>query len=398
MGLSFNGNGQFQPIRQPQKIVKQQQQPAAENKHGILYRADDSGCSYYRMANPALLMNYRNMARLDLSSRVTTEPKHYMRSSSIVLQRQMSAGQVKYVEFLRRVATACKDQLNRELLIKYEIDDICLKKDIPLYNACRNKYKDESLGDNFKKIVNLCDEMIVASPFMKQYYKEELGYDNIITVPDYCPKSWIDRYYNLGDRLELFEKHKKKPRVLWACSATHFDIAKSGEPDDFSIIWPIIQKTLDKYQWVIFGALHPKMQHLVKQGKIEYHPWVHIPEYPQKLHELNAQFTIAPLISNNFNRAKAFIKYTESCHMGIPFIGQNLEPYEKAFHLFDKSDEMVDLIDNCCKSYDLEVVKHRTAGDKYWLDDHLDEYFLAWFTKPGDPRRNKNQTFKDLNT
>lgn len=361
--------------------------------------ADRTGCSYWRLHMPSSMMNYSNQAVIDQLTKMVPSPHFYVGYNTVIVQRQMTIEQIQFIEFLHSVRQKIAQMGQKPFKIIYEIDDICVKKDIPEYNACKTAYQDESLFQNMKKIVHLCDEMLVPTEFMRDYYRRELEFEKVTVVPNYSSRDWFDGLYNKDKTLELFEKNKKKPRILYAGSSTHFDVLNLHKgQDDFAAIVDVIKKTVNKYQWVFFGGVPPSLQSLVTQGKIESHPWVHITQYPKKLSELNCQLTIAPLVHNNFNKAKAFIKFSESCHIGLPFVGQKLNPYKDSFHQFDTADEMMYHIEDILNGdYEAHSKKHREFGDTLWLDDHLSEFYLTYFTDYEDPKRKENPTFAKLN-
>jgi hypothetical protein len=108
------------------------------------------------------------------------------------------------------------------------------------------------------------------------------------------------------------------------------------------------------------------------------------------MHDVGAQATIAALADNHFNRAKSFIKLTEAGHLGIPFVGQDMEPYKDAFHKFVTGDDMIDQLKSILTdstTYMKEVRKARKLADNYWLDDHLDAHIEFYTTPYGDPKR-----------
>jgi hypothetical protein len=110
----------------------------------------------------------------------------------------------------------------------------------------------------------------------------------------------------------------------------------------------------------------------IDNGEIIFKDWSPLMYFAKGMYEVGAQATIAALADNHFNRAKSFIKLTEAGHLGIPFAGQDMEPYKDSWHKFVTGDDMIDqlkLILPNTDTYMKEVRKCRKFADDYWLDD-----------------------------
>lgn len=250
-------------------------------------------------------------------------------------------------------------------------------------------------------LVKNCDEMTVVSPYMRDIYKERLDYDRITVIPNYAPRMWIDRDYRVEKILTNYRKHKSRPRVLYAGSGTHFDVAnRDGQQDDFAHVVEAIQQDITtdfKYEWVFFGALPMKLRQFIGKG-IEFHPWTTIDQYTEKLRDMNVNISIAPLQLNNFSRAKANIKLTESGSQGIPCIAQNIECYNSDGWplLFNSSEELMASLERILGDEDTYMAASAAAreySEKFILKDHLDEFILLYTTDYGDPKRAENASF-----
>jgi len=254
-------------------------------------------------------------------------------------------------------------------------------------------------------LVKNCDEMTVPSEHMRQHYIKHLNYDKISVIPNYAPKNWIDRGYDKDHVLENYRKHKSKPRILYAGSGTHFDVAnKVNQQDDFAGVVDAIAKDImvdKKYEWVFLGAIPNKLRQFIGKG-IEFHQWCAITEYPEMIKKLKVNISIAPLQDNAFARSKANIKLTEAGMQGIPCVAQNLDCYNFNGwkYLFDTSDELFKKIDEIVSSelkYEeaSDFAKH--YSDAYMLQDHLDEYVLLYTTDYGDEKRRECRSFVQNN-
>jgi hypothetical protein len=367
----------------------------------INYCADQSGCAFWRMIWPGDELLANNKAVIMTLYQMVTLGQFYGGIDAVRLQRQCTEPQLEFIKFLRNVSDQMKQQTGKGFRIIWEVDDIvCPAVDIPDYNVCKTAFEGDTVYNNVKEMMKYVDEATVVSEHMRQHYKKHLGFDKITVIPNYAPKSWIDRGY---DEKQLRRKYnrKGKPRVLYAGSGTHFDVTnRTGQKDDFGHVVDSIIKdiTIDKkYDWVFFGALPMKLKQFIGKG-IEFHPWCSILDYPQKLREMDVDVSIAPLQNNAFSRSKANIKLTEAGMQGIPCVAQNIDCYNSDGwkYLFDTAEEMFKKVDQILRtetSY-MEACKFaREYSEKFLLQDHLDEYTLLYTTDYGDIKRKENASF-----
>jgi hypothetical protein len=367
----------------------------------IHYCADQSGCAFWRMLWPGDELLAHNKAVVMSLYQMVTVGQFYGGIDAVKLQRQCTEPQLHFIKFLREVSDQIKAQTGKGFRIIWEVDDICFPAaDIPEYNVCRDAFTGDEILKNVTEMMKYVDEVTVVSEYMRQHYKKHLKFDKITVIPNYAPKSWIDRGFDENEIVEKYNKNRK-PRILYAGSGTHFDVVnKVNQNDDFGHVVDFISEDITKhkkYDWVFFGAMPLKLRQFIDKG-IEFHQWCSILEYPAKLRELDIDVSIAPLQNNNFSRAKANIKLTETGTQGIPCVAQNIECYNSNGwkYLFNTAEEMFLKIDEILKtekSY-LEACKFaRQYSEKYFLQDHLDEYTLVYTTDYGDPKRKENESF-----
>lgn len=368
----------------------------------VHYCADQSGCAFWRMLWPSDELLAHNKAVVMTLYQMVTVGQFYQGIDAVRLQRQCTQPQVQFIKYLRELSDQMKANTGKGFRIIWEVDDIvCPAQDIPDYNVCKSSFAGDEVLRNVREVTQYVDEMTVVSEYMKNHYKKHLNFEKISVIPNYAPKCWIDRGYD-REKIQLkYNKHKSKPRILYAGSGTHFDVENHvGQKDDFEHVVEAIIKDITlyhKYEWVFFGALPMKLRQFIGKG-VEFHPWVSITEYTEKLSEMNVNITIAPLKNNNFSRSKANIKLTESGAQGVPCIAQNLECYNSDGwkYTFNDSDELFQKIDEIMESEE----SYMSASDfsreyamKYILKDHLDEYLLLYTTEYGSEERKKNENF-----
>lgn len=368
----------------------------------IHYCADQSGCAFWRLLWPSEELLAHNKAVVMTLYQMVTIGQFYGGIDAVRLQRQCTEPQIEFIKFLRKVSDDLKSQTGKGFRIIWECDDIvCPAADIPDYNVCKSAFTDDSILRNVTEAMKYVDEMTVPSEHMRQHYKKHLNFDKISVIPNYAPKNWIDRGYDKERVLETYRKHKAKPRILYAGSGTHFDVAnKVNQQDDFGGVVDAIAKDImvdKKYEWVFLGAIPLKLKQFVGKG-IEFHNWCPITEYPEMIKKLKVNASIAPLQNNAFSRSKANIKLTEAGMQGIPCVAQNIDCYnfDGWKYLFDTSDQMFSILDDILSSelkYEEASDFAKKYSDGYLLQDHLDEYVLLYTTPYGDNSRKNNKYF-----
>lgn len=347
----------------PQNLVP----PETHLPRAIQYYADYSGCGFWRMIWPEHVLNAYNHCTVHGSTVMCLDPRWYIHSKVVRVQRQATEHQVQFIKFLKEV----QKQHNFRLI--YEIDDIVFHEDIPEYNKFKPAFTDPNIRKNIIEIMGMCDEITVTCQFMKDYYQEKTGHKNITVIPNFPPKFWIGNHYDPKWISDSFDQYKKKPRILYAGSGAHFDVDnRVGQDDDFGHVVKAVYDTIDKYQWVFLGSFPLPLRDLVQSGKIEFHQWANLYNYGEKIKNLRVNMMVAPLKNNNFNKSKSDLKLVEANAFGIPIACQNLCTYEDAPFKFDTGEEMIEVIDDVLSKkgrYMNLSAKARATANTRWLEN-----------------------------
>ena len=379
----FNSNNNIKP----QINQKLEKPPETQLPRFLNYYADYSGCGHWRMIWPEQVMNAHNKAVVHGTTVMNVDPRYYTQTKAVRIQRQATPQQLEFVKFLRKLADA-----NNFRLI-YEIDDICFHEDIPDYNKYKTAFTDPKIRQSAQEMMEICDEITVTCPFMRDYYASKTNNKNVTVIPNFMPKFWIGGKSDINRTMESYEKNKRKPRILYAGSGAHFDVENRTKfRDDFEHVNDVIRRTVDKYQWVFLGAHPLPIRDLIQNGKIEFHPWKRLYEYGQGLYDLNVNMIVAPLQDSTFNRAKSDLKYIEACALGLPIACQDLCTYENAPIKFRTGDEMIDQIESTLrdrKRYKSLCKKASQYADTRWLEDdmNIDCYTELYQYGVNDPKR-----------
>jgi len=396
-GKPFRNNyhGEMRPVQPQIKLPI----PGEGQPRILHYLADQGGCAFWRLIWPGdeLLMHDKGVVMS--MHQMILDAQFYEHIDAIRIQRQCTPQQLQFIKFLRDVSEQYKKQGKKGFRIIYEADDLVGPLEcLPEYNACREAFADPNLINTVKEIVSYCDEFTVPSEVMKQHYRKYLDYDRITMIPNYVPRSWLDKGVTEYEKIKQYRLNKKKPRILYAGSSTHFDLLnKTNQKDDFGhVVDYIIDDIMNKkkYQWVFIGGVPLRLHKFILDKTIEYYPWSNLSEYPRTLKDAGAQLMIAPLADNVFSRAKANIKLTEGGAMGIPVIAQNLDCYKGWKYSFNTGAQMMQIIADTLSSevqYTKAVRYAKEYTDQYWLDEHLDEWVKIYTTPYGSKERQDNE-------
>jgi hypothetical protein len=385
--MGIGGSAVLPPGANIQQAKPVEQPPESKHFRVVHYNADHSGCGLWRMSWPAHLLNYHNKTMVTESTVMITDPNWYFNVKAIRLQRQATNDQKKFVAHLKQM----QDKIGFKLI--YEIDDVVFREDIPDYNKFKTAFLSDDIRNNTTDIINMCDEVTVTCDFMKELYMERTGKKEITVLPNFPPRFWMGNFFDERRVSHNYDKHKKRPRILYAGSGAHFDVEnRVGQRDDFEHVNKAIIDTRHKYRWVFLGAYPPLLHPYIQKGEIEFHPWQRLYEYPKKIYDLEIQMSVAPLQDNNFNKAKSDLKYIEACCYGIPVACQDLVTYKDAEIKFKTGEEMLKCIEEelgRVGRYKNQAIQRRKVAESRFLelDKNLDCYLELYSLPYRDPKR-----------
>jgi len=359
--------------------------PELSLPRAINYYADYGGCGYWRMIWPEYVLNsYQKMCISGLTAMVM-DVRFYQGISAIRMQRQATPIQNAFIKELK------KAQKDFGFRLLYEVDDIVFKDDIPDYNRCKEAFVSQEIIDNILDIMSNMDEITVTCQYMKDYYINKTGNKNITVIPNYAPKFWLDRFYDRKRVEELYDRHKKRPRILYCGSGTHVDyINKTGMNDDFAHVIEDIIKARKKFKFVWKGCFPLAVKPFIDNGEMEFIDWSQLMDLPQDIYKIGANATFASLQDNIFNKSKSNIKMVESGAFGMPGAYQDLCTYDGADFKFKSGKDLIDQLEYITSDFDRYMKfsdKSRKFTEGLWLEDHMDEYQALYTTAWGSKER-----------
>lgn len=207
-----------------------------------------------------------------------------------------------------------------------EIDDWLLE--VPHYNIASGPFKPNSKYEWLViEQLKLSDAIITSTEFLLESLRK---------VPDLTQKAFhvipnsLD--FSIWDKLQ--EPPIKKPDGIVRIGYT----GCGNHGGDLHMIREAILTILNEFPNVEFiYAVHMKDPHDPSQDFDIIHPrarclneWYTIKQYPQALRNWDLDIGIAPLLDNNFNRAKSNLRWLEYSAVKVPTIASAVEPFKKS--------------------------------------------------------------------
>lgn len=297
------------------------------NKNILLsFVSDATGCGHIRNVFP---MNYLNAVYGKNGKILTMVSPLFLwqddiitRTKAILFQRQMSKGHYDSVVRYKQLQTIHKFKM------VYDIDDFIWghnelqggdKEDgVPSYNFGWRGITDE-VKEYSVKIMKLMDLITVTSPFLKDYINNVLKIDvPVVIVPNAIPMHFWGNKRKPNRKTPIL-----KPRVVYTGSPTHYNNMEKllGDFDTSFKDFVIKNVKNGKIDFTVMGDCPFFFEEI--RSKITVIPWLNSYQYHNGVIGTKADFIIGPLVPNNFNYSKSYIKYQESCAVGVPFIGTN---------------------------------------------------------------------------
>lgn len=171
--------------------------------------------------------------------------------------------------------------------------------------------KDENI-DHYKKIIEICDGVVVSTPFLKERFEQEFDCRRV---------DLVENGVTMSDFRIRYHK-SRKPKVGWVGSTSH----RSGDLE-------LLEGVLDQGNFKVHhsghvnGAVSFAQKVGLPDAKVSLSPMHH----PQHYARLSFEFDIglAPIVDIPFNRAKSWIKAIEYTAAGIPVVMSDVSEYRR---------------------------------------------------------------------
>lgn len=282
----------------------------------LSFPSDKNGCGMYRTIVPFQYMSTVKNWNSSFVYQFIFDLNLIRGTNYIRFQRQCTENQKRCVLEYRR----CIDASRAGCKIVYELDDIV--HGIEPHNILAYQFYTKTRRDNVLDMMRMSHMVTFSTKFLKHFYEREHGIKNSVVLPNFLPKFLWKPDPTISKR-----PNKSKPVVMWAGSASHV-----GPGGDLEFLIPMIEATVDEFEWLFVGCLPPVLNKYRDQGKISFVDWAPFFSYPSMMQSLKADVALSPIKDSLFNYAKSDLKYVEYSAMNIPTIastiGNKIGPYD----------------------------------------------------------------------
>lgn len=334
---------------------------------------DVGGCSYYRILFISqLLSQVYDHALFNDARLLFNYDRIFPVLSSFRLQRACSICDLKW---FNEVMLPAKRRYGFPLV--YEIDDILVRDDIPIYNCYRDIFKEGAAS--IPVYMAGSDAVTVTCDPLADYYSSKFGLprDKFRVIPNYLPRYFFDSYDEAVILNRIRSQKNRKPRICFSCGMSHFDMRRTGAGDDFSGIIGWIAENRKKYRFIFHGGFPPELERCADDFiRVPVGPFL---DYPRVRRSLRADLFIQPLQHSAFNECKSPIKLLESWAEGSLAFVQDIDGYKRIAPdaCFDTPETLDRMVEELFADPDaqLQLIRRNYARmEEFWLDNHLDEW------------------------
>jgi len=150
------------------------------------------------------------------------------------------------------------------------------------------------------------DSMVVTTTPLQDHYEKYIG--KVKIIPNCLASQWF--------KLNPAKSKRNRLRVGWIGAGQH--------QGDLEIISEVIKTLSERIDWIFMGMQPEESKSYIK----EFHPFVSISDYPEKMASLDIDIAIAPLEDNLFNKCKSNLRLLEYGAMGWPVVCSDVYPYQ----------------------------------------------------------------------
>ena len=146
-------------------------------------------CGWWRFHEIEDMVNYTKRGYV-INSGLRMNRDYFMSVGfdAIRLQRQVGPGRYEYWADIKQMI----NELSLKTRLLFEIDDVVIGEKMPNYNEAKAAFSDEDTVKSLHKMLDLVDEMIVVSPYMRQLYRKHHQTTKISVIPNYASRAWFD--------------------------------------------------------------------------------------------------------------------------------------------------------------------------------------------------------------
>ena len=265
------------------------------------WQADQSGCGYYRIAEPLRALRDYGGHRIGIQPQVRGWVEFKVMGNVAgpaelcVVQRVVSLDQTPAVRRLRKPGSK----------LIYEIDDDMFAID-PRNRAAFALYSKPATLEGLRTAAGLCDLVTVSTEPLATVMARETDRP-VAVLPNCITDAMFDVERSRWDRV----------RVGWA--------GGQGHDSDMRSVAGQIKRFLRRNPQVDFHVIGYDYRRLLGGERVYFSTW----QTPIETYWRSIDFDIgiAPLAHNVFNRSKSALKAMEYGALGIPCVASDVAPY-----------------------------------------------------------------------
>lgn len=306
-----------------------------------------SASSYWRMKDP-----FRELRKLGVDARVAQEG---------ITKEALDWADIIYLQSVvdkQGIALCYEYQQTKGKKIWLDLDDwIEPNPDNPL----TKEHEDLDAFFTISQTLKIADYISCTTEYLA---KKIRGINkNVKVVPNYIYK---ERF-----KPEIIKNKTGELRIGYFGSITH--------KADLDMILEPMKKIMKEYDAKFIQVCDPRIKPDYEDLKMEFVWPVPFEWYPDRIKGLQIDFAVAPLVDNEFNRCKSWIKPLEAGCYGIPTIASDIEPYkalkESAF-LVKEKDWYKTMSQMCTLDRSKLGVDIYNTVQTLFLEDHIKEWIL----------------------
>lgn len=317
----------------------------------IIGYPNPSASSYWRMRQPFSEMRKHGVEALTGKDGINKEALNWC--DVIFLQSVVDK---------QGIALAYEYQKERGKKIVVDLDDWIETNDD---NPNKKDHEESDAFFTISQTIRIADLVTVTTPYLAEKVKDYNK--NVVVVPNYVDSSHFQPKQIKNNTGEL--------RIGYFGSITH--------QKDLELVEKPMKEVIKKYGAKFIQVCDPRLSDKYQGYNMEFVWPVPFEWYPNRLYGLQLDFAIAPLVDNEFNRCKSWIKPLEGAVCGIPTVSSSVEPYMSLPDQFIKvepNDWGAKLNEFCSDSQLCKKLGEKSVEflNTVLLKDHISEWIKAF--------------------
>jgi GT2 family glycosyltransferase/glycosyltransferase involved in cell wall biosynthesis len=298
----YNRHLSFQTPFDIEQTIVIDWQPRRKDRPRVLACPLTSGAGQYRVIEPLNALQDASLAQtcaiIPLKRRESRslQPLELVRAAPdrLLLQHSVDDAHFGLIEKYRLAMPGIQ--------IIQTVDD--LLGEVPEKHPNRNFQMREG-HQRMAHILKQSDRLVVTTETLMEHYKKYVP--DVWLVPNCLDKQWSN--------LRLPKAGGSKLRVGWVGAGQH--------QGDLEMVSEVVKALATEVEWVFMGMCTDAIKPYIS----EFHDFVQIADYPEKMASLRLDIAIAPLEQNFFNDCKSNLRLLEYGAMGWPVVCSDVFPY-----------------------------------------------------------------------